>query len=332
MDEEKFSEWIRRYNEGTATDEEKAMLEKWLIHRRKADPFEALNEQEKAEIGESIFEGLSARMRTASAQDQDAPGSARARVFRLPVYRLAAAVLLLAAASFVLWQYTVDDSAQHPFEMLTASAAVQGHKVILADGSIVWLKDHSSLVYPSAFTGDTRNVTLAGEALFEVAKDPGHPFIISAGTLTAKVLGTSFNIKATDAHVEVLVLTGKVALSSVDAGQELIVLPNEKALFNGVNHQLSKMEVLQAESEQAVTSTGYSMDFHAATMRDVIRRIEGKFDVSIVLKNHGMNDCTITADFTDQSLERTLTMMAQVLDFSYTIDNDRVTISGSGCE
>ena len=80
----------------------------------------------------------------------------------------------------------------------------QTFKLILSDGTEVYLNADSRLVYPSRFTGKERSVFLDGEAYFRVAKDAGHPFIVRTQTLQTRVLGTEFNVRtytADDCHV-----------------------------------------------------------------------------------------------------------------------------------
>jgi ferric-dicitrate binding protein FerR (iron transport regulator) len=202
---------------------------------------------------------------------------------------------------------------------------------MLSDSSIVWLKGNSSILYSKDFNDNERKVKLTGEALFEIAKDPHRPFIIECGDLRARVLGTSFNIKSNDHDVEVFVLTGKVALSSEGNSQGLIVHPNEKALYHTAAKQLEKVMARQSERATKIAGTQYSMRFQATRMQEIIRRIEGKFDVRISLSDEKLNNCTITADFTDQSLDRTLSLISQTLDIQYEIKNDQVRLKGTGC-
>ena len=216
--------------------------------------------------------------------------------------------------------------------MLQASSSNEVNKVILTDGTIVWLKGRSTLNYPSVFTGRERKVNLSGEALFEVAKDPAHPFIISCGGLTTKVLGTSFNVKTLVTGVEVLVLTGKVSLLSEKTNQNLVVVPNEKALFTIADNRLVKVAIPKEMQKQAVIDTEYDMNFESTRMSEIIRRMEGKFDVIISVRNDKLNQCMITADFTDQSLEQTLDMIADILDFKYVISNNTIVLEGTGCD
>ena len=98
--------------------------------------------------------------------------------------------------------------------------------MILEDGSIIWLKGNSSLTYPEHFVNATREVSLIGEALFEVAKDASHPFVVHSNGMNTKVLGTSFNIRPIGNHVEVVVFTGKVAVSLANSSKRILVLPS----------------------------------------------------------------------------------------------------------
>ncbi|KAA5248747.1 FecR family protein, partial [Bacteroides finegoldii] len=72
----------------------------------------------------------------------------------------------------------------------------ESFKVVLCDGTEVWLNANSNFVYPTAFIGDERIVTLEGEAYFKVAKDPERPFIVKTKTVQTRVLGTEFNIRS----------------------------------------------------------------------------------------------------------------------------------------
>ena len=72
----------------------------------------------------------------------------------------------------------------------------ESFKVVLCDGTEVWLNANSNFVYPTAFIGNERIVTLEGEAYFKVAKDAKHPFIVKTKTVQTRVLGTEFNIRS----------------------------------------------------------------------------------------------------------------------------------------
>lgn len=324
MNEKGFSDLIRRYQSGTCTEQEKELIEKWLESRNESKQASKLSTQERNEMLSDISNSLFVKI-------EYGVGKGR-QVKMFTGWKVAAAIALLAVSSYFVWQY-VNTGSFTKIEMLQASSTGdEVKKTMLPDGSIIWLKGNSTLSYPEKFTGNKRNVVLTGEALFEVAKDPSHPFNISCGNMKATVLGTSFNIKETTANIEVLVLTGRVSLSSTNANQSIIVMPNEKVLFDNANEQLAKVKTVETEPVEIVRKTEYSMAFNATRMDDVIRRIEGKFNVSVSMEDKRLGNCMITVNLTDQSLERTMEMVSQILGFKYEIRKDRITIRGSGCD
>jgi ferric-dicitrate binding protein FerR (iron transport regulator) len=113
------------------------------------------------------------------------------------------------------------------------------YRVVLPDGTQAWLNADSRLEYPSVFTKDVREVSLTGEAYFEVKTDAAHPFIVKLpssatgeGQGEVRVLGTAFNIQAypEDHKVITTLIDGKLQVNSKD--KQLILSPGEQALLN----------------------------------------------------------------------------------------------------
>lgn len=116
----------------------------------------------------------------------------------------------------------------------------QKGQLILSDGTKIWLNSESTLEHPSSFETE-REVTLSGEAYFEVKSDEEHPFYVHTGNLKIKVTGTSFNIKAyADEDIETTLVEGRLSILKNDT--EIIVLkPNESAVYSETdNHLLVK--------------------------------------------------------------------------------------------
>lgn len=87
-------------------------------------------------------------------------------------------------------------------------------RVILSDGTEVFLNSDSRLAYPTVFKGKERIVSLEGEAYFKVSKDARHPFIVKSGNIQVRVLGTEFNVRSyVPDDVRVTLIEGKVAVS-----------------------------------------------------------------------------------------------------------------------
>lgn len=335
MDESRFKLLIKKYQRGLLSEKEQALLDKWFEALGKDRHPVNWSETDKAELKQKILSEI---------QDMPTRGvfvgvskgggqspSRRSLHFAL---RTAAAVLLLAACSYGVWQLAASKSGGI-VPVLEARSDSGINKVLLADGSIVWLKPGSALTYPEEFTGSERRVSLQGEALFEVAKDPSHRFVIECGELTTTVLGTSFNIKASDKDVEVIVLTGKVSLTSANDGKGIVLLPNERAVYNMQVKQIAKV-VQETEDKadviEAVSSgTEYKMSFEDTRLAEVIRRIEQKFDVTVETLDPKVRNCMITANFTGESLERTMSMITQALGIDYEMKDRTIIVRGGGC-
>ena len=117
------------------------------------------------------------------------------------------------------------------YNTLTTPRAGQ-FQLVLPDGSKVWLNNASSLRYPTSFSGKNREVTLSGEAYFEIAKDAAKPFVVRVNELAVNVLGTSFNVMAygDDPAIKTTLLTGKVSLSA--GSRQSLLAPGEQAAIS----------------------------------------------------------------------------------------------------
>lgn len=316
MNDREFGRLIEKYQKGQLSNKEKKLFDLWFESMGNDDGKEAWTDEDK--------QRLKAKILSSMKPDQKSVFMNKFKV----IHRVAASVIVLAALAYTVLQYGLKPK----ITIQQATSSTEINKVILPDGSLVWLKGNSRLNFPTAFSGNSRNVTLQGEALFEVAKDPAHPFVIQCGDLITTVLGTSFNIKTTQENIEVVVLTGKVSLTSVTDKQGLIVLPNQKAVYNGQQKQLAKVESAGEEKMAAIKGTEYNMEFEDTPMKEIIKRIEGKFNVKVHTRDPKLNNCMVTGNFTDQSLEGTINIISQALSFEYEIMDDGVLLKGAGCE
>lgn len=322
MERTNFDHLLDQYLTRQLPQKEKIKLEAWLDvvkTKYKADLILTPEDEER------LFAVITSKIDTVDDIIIFRPQTTkRERVTPRPWFSMAATISLLLAASFGFWYFA------NVRNLLTQNVATtEFGKRILTDGSIVWLQEGSKLSYQEEGNGD-RLATLEGEALFEVAKDPDHPFMIRCGDILVKVLGTSFSLKTGKSDVTVKVLTGKVNLSSAkdDAGVTLIA--KEKITYTpGGKVETSKMD--DRELATIVAGTEYNMAFKDAAMAVVIERIEKKFDITIKTENKRLYQCHLSVDFTDHSLDTTLRLLSEIIDITYTVRGNEVTISGSGC-
>lgn len=350
MTEQEFNDLIKKYNRGHASPEESAMVEEWLEKREESRLFGNLSNKERDNLKRSLYNRIERQM--FRMDDQFSVNTAiKKRFFNI---RVAAALVFLCIASIGVWYFTY--SGQSEDTVLASNRGVGSiKKVILSDGSLVWLKGDSQLTYPEEFTGPERVVTLEGEGLFEITKavqSPGlidrilgnrsvrKPFIVRCGEMETRVLGTSFNIKNELGQTEVFVLTGKVAVSSFDNEESIELLPKEKVVYIHREKLLKKMDRVEdvktnMENNNELYSnyiegTEYDMNFENTEMSEVASRVEEKFEIPVRL-TQSLDSCLIRANFTDQSLVNTLEMIAEALNASYEIRDSIIFMSGRGC-
>lgn len=213
--------------------------------------------------------------------------------------------------------------------------------VNLPDGSSVILKKHARISYPSAFAADRREVTLRGEAFFEVVKNPEQPFFVYAGSMVTKVKGTSFSIKANDDEedVELVVKTGVVEVSAlgdegkseVGAGKKLILKPNEQVTFNRkslnmVTKTVQKPVLLNLPAESQ------DFEFRRTPLAEVFAELEKTYGIRIQFDAQSITHCTLTAKLGDEPVHEKLDLICAVVNARYETHGSTVTITSEGCE
>lgn len=319
---------ILKWKSGSLTAQEQDMLDTWYNEELPTE-LEWYGEDEAA---------LKERMFSAVQAVADADGG-QAGV-RRPVRRLwwAASAVAAAALLFVMLRPYFHAGLGQANELLTAAASTQQiRKIILPDQSIVWLKGDSKLKYPAVFGSHLREVELIGEALFEVSKDKDRPFIIRAADYTTKVLGTSFNLKvdAKTGGLDLAVLTGTVEVTKKAAGigapTKYKVEANET--LRSTADQWEKPTVALPEKQIASLTAGteYDMNFVSEPVEHIMKRFEEKFNVSFEGYTGEYRSCNVTADLTDQSLEKSLKLLSLSINADFKVTDNTVRLTGGGC-
>jgi transmembrane sensor len=153
------------------------------------------------------------------------------------------------------------------------------YDIVLADGTKVFLNSESSLTYPASFTGNQRNVTLTGEAYFEVAKNAAMPFKVNvAGKQQVEVLGTHFNIMAyaNDDHIKTTLLEGSVRLSL--PGYQTILKSGQVA-YHDLN--TSAVAVQPADIDEAIAWKNGYFKFHHQDIKSIMKKITRWYNVEV---------------------------------------------------
>lgn len=167
------------------------------------------------------------------------------------------------------------------------------YKLVLSDGTRVWLNAASSLSYPASLNegGTVRSVKMSGEAYFEVMKDKAHPFMVSTDQQELEVLGTHFNVSAyPDEHsVKTTLLEGSVRISArlpqdgsgTRPGRSGVILkPNQQSTLTQNNIQIAEVN-----TEEAVAWKNGEFIFQNKPLESIMLEISRWYDVNIVYKD-----------------------------------------------
>ncbi|MCE6989840.1 FecR family protein [Dyadobacter sp. CY323] len=205
----------------------------------------------------------------------------------------------------------------------------------LPDGTSIILQAGSTLDIHPNFSNTSREVTLQGEAYFEVKKinasqNKRSPFTIYSGKLKTVVLGTAFNIKAypEQNNITVSVAEGKVRIE--DGSKVLaVILPNQQLTYSNESSSVIQEEIDPEETEW----TKYDMEFDGVRFEDIAQFLEKRYGVTIQFKNEKLKHCRIVSSFVGtESIENVLQTLCSIQNSTYTMKSDMdIVIDGNGC-
>ena len=185
-------------------------------------------------------------------------------------------------------------------------------KLVLADGTKVWLNSGTNLKYPLNFTSYRREVYLEGEAYFEIAKNRHKPFIVKTSNMDVKATGTSFNVMAypKEDMVETTLIMGKASLvmelenSRYQALTELT--PGERATFHNKERKIVMEKV---DIDKIISWREGQLIFRDDPMDDVVRKLGRWFNTDIELMDDELKSYRYTATFSDETLSQVLELL-----------------------
>jgi ferric-dicitrate binding protein FerR (iron transport regulator) len=200
----------------------------------------------------------------------------------------------------------------------------RGSKVInmlLTDGTKVWLNAGSSLIYPVVFTGNTREVSVTGEAYFEVAHNSSKQFIVHNGSIDIMVTGTHFNVNAfedDDNNIKVTLLEGAVKVKNGSSNGAL--MPGQQAL---VHNEVKIVNNVNVENVMA-WKNGY-FQFDKAGLHSVLKQVSRWYDVEVVYEGNNRERQFVGEIERDLSLSEMLRIL-EINKVSFAIEGKKLII------
>lgn len=306
MDYQEINKLLQRYVAGECTAEEKRLVEAWY--------------KQQSEHRNADMSGLDIE----AAQQQ-----IWARLQQPPVrkmrqwWKMAAAITILLGGGYLSYILFFNNS------ITWKETYADNHKpmhLTLPDGSDIWLNAGSRLRYPAQFKGKERQIELVtGEARIHAAEDAKHPFIINAGGLQTRVLGTIFNVRSYKElpFVQVTVQEGKVAVTHIENDEKaMLLLPNERATLYADRRDMVK------DTVDAASISGWTTDqllFNNERLDMIATLLEHKYNVRISFADTTLPSYKVTAGFAaTDAIKEVLEALSLANNLTYSIRGNNI--------
>lgn len=201
------------------------------------------------------------------------------------------------------------------------------YKLVLEDGSRVYLNSNTKLHFPLVFAGEKRVVHLEGEAYFEVAFDSLKPFIVMTGGMEVQVLGTKFNIKAytDDQAIFTTLVSGSVQIKERESAHTALLRPDEQCIYT--THD-GRMRIHTVDPQVSLGWIHGRFVFENETLEEILKQLGRWYDVKIFFRDPQVAGYRFTGNVGrfDQ-ISTLLRMIEKAYDISFTINDDTVIVS-----
>lgn len=279
--------------------------------------------------------------------DEELPRRSR-RIVWIKRLSIAAILIALVAGTYIFFPRGGEPGMPQQNEVM-AKKGVRS-KLVLPDGSQVWLNSETRLVYPVTFSDSTREVELEGEAYFDVTKDSKRPFVVHTSGIDIRVLGTTFNVKSYTAEptIEAVLVHGSIEVikKNQPGAPRLILHPHQKLVFNKVedvqeakrsetaaiapkNTTMSVTTLPKNIPDTSIIETSYvynKFKFDGEKFSELAPRMERWFNVKIQFKNDKVAEYRLRGSFINETIEEALQALQLFVPFSYNKNGDEIMI------
>lgn len=179
-------------------------------------------------------------------------------------------------------EYNTNASANNNVSVTYNTLSTPGggqYKLILPDGSKVWLNAKSRLRFPAAFTGNQRLVELTGEAYFEVAKNKENPFMINVEGLRVEVLGTHFNVNGYVEEKDIVTSLIEGSVKVTKGALQDLLKPGQQAILNKKEEQI---KIANADMDEVTAWKNGLFQFKNADIYEIMREVGRWYNVEII--------------------------------------------------
>jgi ferric-dicitrate binding protein FerR (iron transport regulator) len=309
-EEEKLAEWL-----GKSAENQEFLERMSKIWRAESKAFQRLDTEgalrlvmSRIQRSSTVHRGVTDRVPTSPHQNPIQ------QFLTQPMFFRAAAVLVIAIGAFAVFSILRPNR-----EIETSTITFAGVQTLqLPDGTRITFDSGSTFTYPKSFDGaEAREVSLDGEAFFEVTRNEKLPFTVHANGGTIKVLGTSFAVRSwkSDENIVVAVKEGRVSFQpDLNEDTSRIVYLTENMMS-----KLSRRTAVPTPAENTDFSKSLSwmrreIYFQNTPVPDVLRQLERWYHVSIQAADSAMLHENVTVFIGNKPLAENLDLLAVILD------------------
>jgi ferric-dicitrate binding protein FerR (iron transport regulator) len=350
MDQQRLITLLIKKETGSINLHEQTELIALMNEAPAADIADAVSEIFKSAISfEEDIPGDFVQQSVESLQQRIAPLSVSRKEPKRPrllikVMAIAASLLALLGIGRLL---LLNNSTPVFKQNIVATQKGSKSNILLPDGTTVWINSDTRLTYEKSFGERKREVTLEGEAFFEVVHDKSRPFIVHTKNMDVRVLGTVFNVRAynNEAEAQATLVSGSVEVLLKDKHNKKVILkPSEKLIVQN-DYQAGKknnqayisndsLEVVLRPAtispvDSAILETQWlksSISFDQEKLQDIIPMLESWYHVKITVNNRGLLQKRFNGKIENESLTEVLHLFSLVSELRYKIEGDNVTI------
>lgn len=197
----------------------------------------------------------------------------------------------------------------------------------LSDGTKVWLNSDTKMVYPTSFTEDKREVSIEGEAFFEVKHDPKRPFLVKTQQTTIEVLGTSFNIKAysDEESTAATLVEGKVKLRNLSMEEKYVyLLPGQQA---NLKKGESQIQINQVDTKLYTSWKDGMFIFENMPLDQIMTILSRWYNVEVSFENPELKKLHFSGDLERyKNINPHLDMISLTAKVSFVIEQNKVIV------
>ena len=300
--------------EGRLSDEKKAEVVKWLLKNPKQQQrYHVLKARHVAKL---LKEGGGKNKLDTKRKFAD--------WYKYVGY--AACVLLMVALAYTFVSPNEQLEAKYSQTILASTSIGENKTITLSDGTKVTLNANTTFSYPEKFSEESRDVSLQGEAFFDVAHNPEKPFKVATGNgMNIQVLGTVFNVKSypEDQNVETTLVSGKVKVVEEQNQKTVVLAPSQRATY------VKDADKLIVDNVQTTKFTAWregKLIYDETPIRQVISDLKRKYKVDISVESPGIMDYKYTGEFDNLGIEQILDLFEVSSPILYKMHNNQITL------